>query len=98
MLPGSSVPDVDIVGIDKVAHVGLFALWAIALRRDFAGNFSWQWTLACGLVFSAMTELLQIAVEGRSFDVTDIIADAGGLVLGLLAGPLLLKWVHRLIR
>ena len=92
------MPDVDVVGIDKVAHVGLFALWAIAVRRDFGINFKWQWTLAFGLVFSVMTEVLQIAVDGRSFDVTDIIADAGGLLSGLLAGPLFLKWVYRLIR
>ena len=63
LLPGSKVPDVDIVGIDKAAHFILFAMWIIAVRHDFDQGFKWAWALLVGLTFSVMTEVLQITVE-----------------------------------
>lgn len=97
LLPGSHVPDVRIVGIDKVAHFGLFAMWVTAVRYDFGDRFKWYWALTAGMAFSVLTEVLQILVEGRSFDLTDIIADICGLAFGLFAGKVLLIWVNRLI-
>lgn len=97
LLPGSNVPDVGVAGIDKVAHFVLFAIWVIALRRDFGGNFKWHWGFLIGLFFSVLTEVAQIVVEGRSFDVTDIVADACGLLFGLLTGPLVLRWVSKFV-
>jgi VanZ family protein len=96
-LPGSKVPDVDIAGIDKLAHIALFAMWIVAVRRDFAERFRWSWSFFTGLAFSVMTEIVQIVVDGRSFDLYDIVADTTGLVLGLLFGGLLLNWLYKLV-
>lgn len=98
MLPGSQIPDVDVVGIDKLAHFVLFCLWALAVRRDFGSSFRWPLAVMTGLVFSWITEILQIAVEGRTFDWTDIVADAVGLVSGLLMGRFVLQWLSRFVR
>jgi VanZ family protein len=97
LLPGSQVPDVGITGIDKLAHITLFGIWITAVRYDFQNEFNWLWALAVGLGFSVLTEVLQILVEGRTFDLTDIVADMVGLVLGLFAGKLVIKWLNRII-
>jgi VanZ family protein len=95
LLPGSQVPDVGFAGIDKLAHVSLFALWAVCVRLDFSPGFRWQVWLACGLLFSFLSEVLQIMVEGRTFDWTDMAADTAGLVLGISTGGLLIRWLNR---
>jgi VanZ family protein len=95
MLPGAQVPDVNIVGIDKVAHFSLFFVWALGIRRDFGTSFRWPVALVAGLAFSWLTEILQIAVEGRTFDWTDIVADAVGLIFGIIVGRLVLQWLSR---
>jgi VanZ family protein len=97
LLPGSKVPDVSIVGIDKAAHFVLFAMWTIALRHDFDQGFKWAWALVVGLTFSVLTEVLQITVEGRAPDWLDVIWDAAGLLFGLAFGTMLLSWAGRLI-
>jgi VanZ family protein len=98
LLPGSQVPDVGFAGIDKLAHIALFALWAVCVRLDFTPGFRWQLWLAGGLLFSFLSEVLQIMVEARTFDWMDMVADAAGLLLGISTGGLLLKWLNRFRR
>ena len=97
-LPGSRIPDVDFAGIDKIAHFVLFALWSVSVRRDFGASFRWWACLITGLLFSWATEILQIAVDGRTFDYTDIVADTAGLFFGLAVGKHFLRWLRRYIR
>jgi hypothetical protein len=91
LLPGSRVPDVKLVGFDKIVHVIMFCTWAIALRNDFQ---NWRITrvILFGLFFSLLTEVFQIFVEDRSFDWYDTIADAVGLILGCVIAKPFLKW------
>jgi hypothetical protein len=90
LIPGSDLPDISIGGYDKVVHLAMFAAWAVAVRYDFKSRFRIPIIFCAGLLFSVITEALQLLVEGRSFDVYDMIADAAGLIAGLLiSGPLL---------
>lgn len=98
LLPGSQVPDVSFDGIDKLVHIALFALWAVCVRLDFTPGFRWQLWLAGGLLFSFLSEVLQIMVEDRTFDWMDIIADTAGLLLGMSTGGLLIRWLNRFRR
>lgn len=91
-IPGPDLPDVNIFGIDKVGHFGVFFigafLWMQAWPRSTAR------VLAAGLVFSILTEIYQgvLPFLGRSPDPFDVVADALGLVIGLL----LWRWLrHR---
>ena len=96
LLPGSKVPDVGIGGFDKLVHIGMFPVWAIAVRFDFdSGSFPFILVFLAGLLFSVVTEVLQLLVEGRSFDVYDMAADAVGLALGLLVSGRVLKMVKK---
>jgi VanZ family protein len=49
-----------------------------------------------GLAFSLLTELLQLLVEGRTFDPYDMLADAVGLMIGLLVSGPVLKLVSKI--
>ena len=96
LIPGSDLPDVHVGGYDKLIHMVMFAAWAVAIRYDFhPKRFRFFLVFVAGAAFSAVTELLQLLVEGRSFDVYDMAADALGLIAGLLIGGPVVKWLHR---
>ncbi len=83
LIPGQDVPKVDIVGVDKIAHFALFAVFAIVWRRRArpAGLFI---ILLSGLLLAVGTEILQGALSwGRQPDPFDVLANTLGLVVGL---------------
>ena len=99
LIPGSKLPDVSIGGYDKLIHIAMFLTWALAVRFDYDRHpFRYAIVFLIGILFSALTEVLQILVEGRSFDLYDMAADAVGLIIGLaISGPVV-SWAHNLRR
>ena len=95
LIPGSNIPDVNVVGIDKIVHISMFFTWAVAFRFDLKSKFSWKVALISGLSFSLLTEVLQILAEGRSFDLLDIAADGVGLLLGIALSKRILSLIYR---
>lgn len=95
LIPGSNIPDVEMIGVDKFVHIIMFASWAIALRFDWSLLKPWV-VFVLGLLFSLLTEILQLFAEGRSFDLYDMIADGVGLTLGLLLAPFATKILQRI--
>lgn len=97
IIPGRDLPDVNIGGYDKLIHVGMFAVWAIAVRYDFRSRASRYIAIfICGMLFSLFTEILQLFVEGRSFDPYDMMADGLGLIVGLALSGIVIGWLNRL--
>jgi len=95
LIPGSNLPSVNFVGFDKIVHIGLFGAWAMAVYYDFnVKGYKYLIVFVAGLFFSVFTEILQIFVEGRTFDWTDIVADSIGLIAGFLFGG----WIVRTIK
>lgn len=90
-VPGHELPEVDILGIDKVAHVGLFLVLAClatwpkpAFRRT---PFAWA-----GAALAVLTECYQWLLPiGRSFDPYDVFAN----LIGLFAGIAVCSWRAR---
>jgi VanZ family protein len=93
-LPGSDLPQenwLDKIYFDKWVHIGMFALlvflwcWALSKRKGtFPGLkiFFLRITVAA-IVYGILMEFVQrYFVPGRSFDVTDMIADAVGAFIG----------------
>lgn len=93
MIPGRDLPDVNIGSYDKLIHVSMFLVWAVAACFDFGtAQRVCYFIFFGGALFSAFTEVLQILVEGRSFDLHDMAADIVGLALGLvLARPVIAR-------
>ena len=79
---------------DKVAHLGLYTILGVALawgaRRN--GNRPAPAILVLvGVAYGVLDEWHQSFVPGRTPDGGDLIADAAGVVLGLLAFRLLIS-------
>ena len=77
-------------GVDKLAHLGLFAVWGLILA---ASRVPWRGALALGLALAAATEGGQALLDawlafGRHAEVLDALADLAGLALGLGAAGL----------
>ena len=99
MIPGRDLPDVEIGGYDKLIHFCMFATWAVAVRYDFrTAPRKFFRIFIAGLLFSLLTEVLQLPVEGRTFDPYDMAADGVGLIAGLLASGPVLRGLDRLRR
>ncbi len=96
-LPGSLFPRVKpTLGLDKVAHVIMYAGFAFAClwgyRKQFVSNgLSYQkraiiLTILISIAYGGLTEIMQetITVLHRSGDWRDLIADSIGTGLGVL--------------
>ena len=88
LLPGSSLPDTPgIPGLDKLAHFTLFLMLAVAIQLDYSPSGPRRiWvTIIAALAFSALTEALQLMVDGRSSELMDMLADMAGFLAGMAA-------------
>jgi len=91
LIPGSHLPDVQVIGFDKVVHIFLFALWATAVRFDVKTSFNVTATALAGILFSVFTEIIQVFTEGRTVDGYDLVADFIGLAVGVVVGKVVLQ-------
>jgi VanZ family protein len=100
LLPGGKVPDLPGVS-DKVEHFMAFTLlsfWfsSILVRRDLV------WMVLVLLAFGVLIEVAQEMMRrGRQGDVLDVVADAIGIVVGMLLALTPLGrwpfWIERLL-
>jgi VanZ family protein len=76
--------------LDKVAHILEFGLLGYLLAIGFFNAFALPTflksalTFGSGLILGIFDEVHQLSVPGRSGDLKDILADAAGLILGIL--------------
>jgi VanZ family protein len=97
LMPGRKLPDVRIS--DKVQHFAAFAVLAfwfgsIVVRRDLV------WLAIALMAFGGLIEFAQELMRlGREGDLRDLLADAVGVVLGLLVALTPLgrwaSWIER---
>lgn len=88
LLPGSSLPEgPGIPGFDKIVHFVMFFVLAITVEIDFKprGKCALLVVVLSALVFSALTEALQLLVDGRAAEMIDMLADMAGFAVGLVA-------------
>ena len=84
--PPSGVPSSP-PGVDKLVHLGLFAL--LALTGRWAG-VRWRALAVVLVAYAAVSELLQgTDLIDRDASVADLLADCAGVVVGLLLWHLL---------
>ncbi len=88
VLPGSALPKsgwFSDIQLDKWVHVGLFAVLVFLWGSAFAPLFKkiW-WVLMVAIAYGLVVEIVQKNwVPNRSFDLYDVLADAGGSMLGV---------------
>lgn len=94
--PGSALPDTGGLPIDKLAHFVIFVTWTVAVVHDF--RLKWYTALLAAMLFALGTECLQLGVEGRSFDLNDLIADAAGAVFGVANSSFIIRITKKVLR
>jgi len=97
LMPGPNMPRIEVIGIDKLAHVLLFGLWSLALRFDWP-LFRRRPALliAAGAAAALVSESLQLLSPGRAFELVDIAADLLGTALTAALGSRALRVADRL--
>ncbi|RMH69672.1 MAG: VanZ family protein [Bacteroidetes bacterium] len=85
-LPGSELPDVSMLSLDKLIHAALFAgfgwLWMQALAHR-PGTRT-RWILTAGVLLALLTEAYQgLLPLGRTADPYDVAANLIGLLLAV---------------
>ena len=95
-LPQSDLPEMDGWGFwfkkfyfDKWVHAGMFGILAFLFMFPFSktsliSGAKWQFYLRIGILCSAwglITEIIQLYIPGRSFDLLDWAADSFGVLL-----------------
>ncbi|TKK66959.1 VanZ family protein [Ilyomonas limi] len=93
-LPGSDIPKVnflDAIYFDKWVHTGLFAMLVFLFCWPFRKQYPMQHSLFISItvfavVYGIALEYVQkYFASDRSFDISDMIADAFGSLLGYMA-------------
>lgn len=82
--PSSELPDAPAIpGLDKIIHIGLFAIWSGLWTGYRPGRPAL--ILLIGILFGGGIEVLQeIMALGRSFEWWDLAADVAGVITGFL--------------
>lgn len=82
---------------DKVGHILAYSVLAVNAGLLFTKNKWWLVALAA-FSFSALLEYLQGFVPGRTVDWKDLVANASGILIGLLVLLLLKESILKLLR
>jgi VanZ family protein len=91
-MPGDFYPQIDIVNIDKVAHIGIYGLLGLLcyislIHLNGSNTFSNNpliWTLVICSFYGASDEFHQLFTPNRSCDFWDWVSDTIGAILAVL--------------
>ena len=85
-IPGTSIPELDIFGIDKLLHVLEYFILGYLLVNSVSDKTQYPVYLSfvLGIFFALIDETYQLTVIGRSSSSFDVIADAIGLTSAII--------------
>lgn len=95
-IPGPKLPHTGFSGLDKAAHLLFFGTWSLAVQFGFTIRHRWNWILISGVTFGLITEVIQIFIKERSFDLFDLLFDTFGLMLAAWSGPTLMSIAEKI--
>ena len=82
-----SAPAADASDVDVVANILMFAPIGLLLVLLF-GARRWAAALVLAVAFTVCIELVQLGIPSRVADINDVVLNASGALVGLLAGLL----------
>jgi len=74
----------------------LFCGWTTAIMVDF--NANWVKAIIGGILFALFTEVIQIPIEKRAFDLNDVLADTAGVLFAIANSTFLVRLAKRVLR
>jgi VanZ family protein len=93
-MPGTNLPSPGIVGLDKLVHFILFAVfgWLWLSVAPASPGKAVRNVLIAGLLFAGLTEIYQAMLPyERDPSALDAAANAAGLVTGIMSNRLLMR-------
>ena len=93
--PGSQIPSTKLP-VDKLVHFVMFTGWTSAFIMEF--DAKWVKALIAGVLFALFTELLQIPIEKRTFDLNDVLADSAGVLFAIANSSWIVPLAKRVLR
>ncbi len=98
----STVKPIFIPNLDKLIHLGIFAVFAFLWMRVGSSSRRMWWTLGAGVALAVVTELGQeVPIVNRDCSLGDGLADSLGVVIGLVSFDLsrrIAEWRAGLVR
>ena len=85
-----TTPTADASDVDFVANILMFAPIGLLLVV-LLGARRWAVALTAAVAFTVLIEVVQLGIPSRVADVNDVLLNAGGALLGVLAGLLLAR-------
>ena len=85
-----AVPTADASDVDFVANILMFAPIGLLLVLVL-GARRWAVALVAAVAFTVLIEVVQLGIPSRVADVNDVLLNAGGALLGVLAGLLVAR-------
>lgn len=95
-IPGQKLPHTSFSGLDKAAHLMFFGTWSLSVQFGFTVKNRWNWILISGIVLGLITEIIQLFVKERSFELLDLMFDTFGLMLAAWGGPVLIPIAEKI--
>lgn len=99
LMPGESVPEVGISGIDKIVHFGMFFTLTLVFHMEYFKNKGQLpvgiYTFVTLFIFAGSTEVMQLFASNRSMDGMDLCADTIGIVVSMLLVINVLKRINK---
>ncbi|MCO6499136.1 MAG: VanZ family protein [Vicingus serpentipes] len=100
--PGNKIPDIPVWNIDKLVHIGMYAVFSFLLLTAYNPQYSTKktryFTISLIAFFSVfyggVMEILQHYIFiNRSGSMYDFIANTIGSVMGVFIQPYVIKWL-----
>ena len=89
-LPADEIPSVQVLGIDKLLHLGIYTVLMVLFSFGIKGfkltNEQRLLIISVILLMAAGDEYHQHYIPGRSVSVYDLIANGMGIIVGFLIG------------
>ena len=91
-IPRNRVPETTLIGVDKIVHCGLYAMFGLILIVGFTKQQQYKTlrekaipiAIGVGILYGIIIELLQGTVFAtRSLEYLDMVANATGAIVGL---------------
>jgi len=84
-IPGKEIPEISILGIDKLAHFGIYFFWSALLKQYAEARDSKAiesvLILALMMLLASLDEYHQHYIPGRSVSFYDLLANWAGILM-----------------
>ena len=96
-IPGSTLTRLQLSQNDLAAHFGAYLILTVLYLRALTAGYDALWTYAVRtfpilLGYAVVDELTQMGIPGRFADLSDVVADGCGIMVGLVAMRVIHQW------